>query len=220
MRSLVIAPHPDDEILGVGGTILRRKAEGGEVGWLMVTGISIDGGWPGDRVAQRADEIKRVTEFFAFDRVDTLNLPAAALETVPIAGLIAKIADVLGAFEPEEVFVPHVSDVHSDHRIIFDAVASATKWFRQPSVKRVLAYETLSETEFGLSRMQGFQPNVFVNIEPYLERKLEGLSIYRSELAPAPFPRSLAAVRALATLRGTASGYLAAEAFELLRERS
>jgi LmbE family N-acetylglucosaminyl deacetylase len=216
----VIAPHPDDEILGVGGTMLRRKAEGGEIAWLIVTGISADAGWSHDRVAQRANEIERVAEFFAFDRVDDLNLPAAALDTVPVADLVAEIARVLHAFEPADVYVSHVSDVHSDHRIIFEAAASATKWFRQPSVKRIFAYETLSETDFGLGRTQGFHPNVFVDIEPYLERKLQGLSIYGSELGNAPFPRSLEAVRALAVLRGAASGYLAAEAFELLRDRS
>jgi LmbE family N-acetylglucosaminyl deacetylase len=123
-------------------------------------------------------------------------------------------------FEPEEVFVPHPSDVHTDHRIVFDAVASCTKWFRYPSVKRVLAYETLSETDFGLGTNQAFRPNVFVNIEPYLAEKLQAMDIYVSELGVFPFPRSHEAIRALATLRGAASGFRAAEAFELLREIS
>jgi LmbE family N-acetylglucosaminyl deacetylase len=137
-----------------------------------------------------------------------------------MSDLISAISNVFKDFEPEEVFVPHPSDIHTDHRVVFDAVASCTKWFRYPSVKRVLAYETLSETDFGLGVSQAFRPNVFVNIEPYLEHKLRAMDIYSSELGNFPFPRSHEAIRALATIRGVVSGFKAAEAFELLRERS
>jgi len=110
--------------------------------------------------------------------------------------------------------------VHTDHRAVFDAAAACTKWFRYPSVKRVLAYETLSETDFGLGTELGFRPNVFVDISPFLERKLQAMDIYASEIAPFPFPRSQDALRALARVHGTSSGYHAAEAFQLLRERA
>lgn len=86
-------------------------------------------------------------------------------------------------------------------------------------MKRVLAYETLSETDFGLGTEQGFRPNVFVNIEPYLDNKLRAMKIYESELGAYPFPCSLEAIHALANVLGAASGYIAAEAFEMLRER-
>lgn len=220
MKTIVIAPHPDDEALGVGGTLLRRKAEGEKVAWLIVTGISVESGWREERVKQRADEIKRVTELFGFDEVFMLDFPTTQLDRVPMSDLVAGVSNVFRSFEPEEVFVPHPSDVHTDHRMVFDAVASCTKWFRYPSVKRVLAYETLSETDFGLGISQGFRPNVFVDIEPHLEGKLQSMNIYASELGEFPFPRSHEAIRALATLRGAASGFKAAEAFELLRERS
>lgn len=217
---LCIAPHPDDEVLGVGGTLLRRKAEGAKVAWLIVTGITVETGWSEKKVKQRADEVRRITEFFGFDEVFTLNFPTTQLDRVPMGDLVAGISEVFKTFEPEEVFVPHPSDVHTDHRIVFDAAASCTKWFRYPSVKRVLAYETLSETDFGLSVDQGFRPNVFVDIGPFLEGKLQAMEIYASELGAFPFPRSLEAIRALATVRGAASGFNAAEAFQLLRERS
>jgi len=220
MKTIVIAPHPDDEVLGVGGTLLRRKAEGANVAWLIVTGISIESGWSQDRVNQRADEIRRITELFGFDNVFTLNFPTTQLDRIPMTDLVAGISTVFKAFQPEEVFVPHPSDVHTDHRIVFDAAASCTKWFRYPSVKRVLAYETLSETDFCLGTDQGFRPNVFVDIEPFLEDKLRAMDIYASELGMPPFPRSHEVINALATLRGAASGFKAAEAFELLRERS
>jgi LmbE family N-acetylglucosaminyl deacetylase len=220
MKTIVIAPHPDDEVLGVGGTLLRRKSEGAKVAWLVVTGISVGSGWSKEKVKQRADEVKRVTELFGFDEVFMLNFPTTQLDCVPMSDLVAGISEAFRSFEPEEVFVPHPSDVHTDHRMVFDAAASCTKWFRYPSVKRILAYETLSETDFGLGTDQGFRPNVFVDIEPFLDDKLRAMDIYASELGAFPFPRSHEAIRALATLRGAASGFKAAEAFELLRERS
>lgn len=220
MRTIVIAPHPDDEVLGVGGTLLRRKAEGAAVAWLIVTSISVQSGWDLAKVVQRTDEINRAKEFFGFDEVFSLNFPAAQLDRIPISDLVSGISDVFKSFEPVEVFLPHPSDVHTDHRIVFDATVSCTKWFRYPSVKRVLAYETLSESDFGLGINQSFRPTVFVDIEPFLSKKLSAMDIYASELGTFPFPRSHEAIRALATLRGAGSGFKAAEAFELLRERS
>lgn len=220
MNIIVIAPHPDDEVLGVGGTILRCKDAGAKVAWLIVTGINSDAGWSDEKIKQRTDEIKRVTKLFNFDSVFELNFPTTQLDQVPMSDLVGAISNVFKAFEPEEVFVPHPSDIHTDHRVVFDAVASCTKWFRYPSVKRVLAYETLSETDFGLGVSQAFRPNVFINIEPYLDHKLRAMDIYSSELGNFPFPRSHEAIRALATIRGAVSGFMAAEAFELLRERS
>lgn len=218
MKTLVIAPHPDDEVLGVGGTILRLKAEGNTVSWLIVTSISREAGWSDEKIQQRADEIKRIANLFGFDSIYELNFPTAQLDQVPTSDLISKISNVFKVFEPEQVFVPHPSDIHSDHRLVFDAIASCIKWFRYPSVKRVLAYETLSETDFNLGNKQAFQPNIFVNIEPYFIEKLSAINIYQSELGEFPFPRSHEAITALARLRGAASGFKAAEAFELLRE--
>jgi LmbE family N-acetylglucosaminyl deacetylase len=219
MRTIVIAPHPDDEVLGVGGTLLRRKSEGATVAWLIVTGISNKAGWDDEKIKKRADEIKQITTLFSFDSVFELNFPTTKLDHVPISDLVTAISSVFKTFMPEEVFVPHPSDVHTDHHIVFEAVASCTKWFRYPSIKRVLAYETLSETDFGLGTGQAFRPNVFVDIESYLTDKLKAMSFYTTEIGKFPFPRSHEAIQALAILRGSASGFRAAEAFELLRER-
>jgi LmbE family N-acetylglucosaminyl deacetylase len=220
MRTLVIAPHPDDEVLGAGGTLLRRKAEGAELAWLIVTGISTTTGWKQEQVEQRASEIERTTATLGFEHVFALNFPPAQLDRIPVSDLVCAFSSVFKAFQPEEVFVPHPSDVHTDHRTVFDAAVACTKWFRYPSVKRVLAYETLSETDFGLGNELGFRPNVFVDITPFLEGKLQAMDTYASEMEPFPFPRSHEALRALAKVRGATSGYYAAEAFQLLRERS
>jgi LmbE family N-acetylglucosaminyl deacetylase len=219
MKTIIIAPHPDDEVLGAAGTLLRRKAEGSVVAWLIATSISTMNGFSDEKVNQRSDEIKRVAELFEFDAVFELNFPTTQLDRIPMSDLVTAISNIFKCFEPSEVFVPHPADVHTDHGIVFNAVAGCTKWFRYPSVKRVLAYETLSETDFGLGTAQGFRPNVFVDIERYIEDKLRAMDIYASEMGAFPFPRSHEAIRALATLRGVASGFKAAEAFELLRER-
>ena len=219
-RIIVIAPHPDDETLGVGGTLLRRKAEGATIAWLIVTTISKESGWSLEKVKQRADEIERISLLYDFDEVYALNFQTTQLDTIPMRDIVAAVSGVFKSFKPDEVFVPHPSDVHTDHRVVFNAVSACTKWFRYPSVKRVLAYETLSETDFGLGTDQAFRPNVFVDITEFFGKKIKAMDIYASEVGDFPFPRSHEAIRALATLRGAASGFKAAEAFELLRERT
>jgi LmbE family N-acetylglucosaminyl deacetylase len=218
-RVLVVAPHPDDETLGCGGTLLRMAREGAHVGWFIVTGMNEDAGFSGEAIEAREDEIRRVTELYGFAEVFRLGLPTCQLDTLPMADLIDQFAAVFKSFQPEIVFLPHRMDVHTDHRVVFEASASCAKWFRYGSVRRVLAYETLSETEFNVDVRSAFQPNYFVDISEFLERKLEIMAVYQSELDRFPFPRSLEAIRALATFRGANSGFRAAEAFQLLRER-
>jgi LmbE family N-acetylglucosaminyl deacetylase len=218
MKTIVIAPHPDDELMGVGGTLLRRKEEGASTAWMIVTGISSEHGWHEKKVKQRKVEINRVAEFFGFDSVFQLNFPTALLDTVRLSDIVSAMANAFNEFEPNEVFLPFPYDAHTDHRITFDAAISCTKWFRYPSVKRVLTYETLSETDFGLEIGHCFKPNYFVNIEDYLQKKLQATNIYKSEFGKFPFPRSVEAIKSLSDVRGAASGFKAAEAFQLLRE--
>ena len=218
-RVLVVAPHPDDETLGCGGTLLRMADEGAQLGWLIVTSISEENGFASQRVHGRDEEIKQVSSLFGFSDVFRLSLPTRQLDMSPMSELIEQFSAVFKSFRPQQVFLPSRSDVHTDHRAVFDAGAACAKWFRYPSVRRVLAYETISETEFGLDMREMFQPNYFVDISKYLDRKLEIMSVYASEMGAYPFPRSSEAIRALAALRGTTSGFHAAEAFQLLRER-
>jgi N-acetylglucosamine malate deacetylase 1 len=218
-RVLVIAPHPDDETLGCGGSLMRLRQQGSEITWLIVTSVSEKSGWPKDLVAQRDAEIARVAEMMGFAHVVNLRLPAAELDTIPMRELIDKFSEVVQTRKPNLVFVPSRLDVHTDHRVTFDAAAACTKWFRNPCVRRVLAYETISETGFGLNSEMVFHPNYFIEISEFLDRKVEVMGIYKSEVGDFPFPRSVEAIRALAAVRGAASGFAAAEAFQLLRER-
>jgi LmbE family N-acetylglucosaminyl deacetylase len=167
----------------------------------------------------REQEIEQVQARLGFDRVYRLGFPTTRLDAVLTRDLVGAISAALAEFRPTEVLVPHRGDVHSDHRVVFDAVITCIKPFRSPGLGRVMAYETPSETEQGLAVDTAFRPNVFVDIGDYLEAKIEALGIYRSELGAFPFPRSEGAVRALAQWRGSTAGFLAAEAFELLRER-
>jgi LmbE family N-acetylglucosaminyl deacetylase len=219
MKTLVIAPHPDDEVLGVGGTLFRRKEEGHSLAWLIVTSMDVRHGWTKKQIDTRKLEIQKVSELYAFTEVFELGLPTTQIDEVPMKQLVGAISAVFASYQPNEVFVPHWGDVHSDHRVVFKAVASSCKLFRNPSVNRILAYEIPSETDFGLIPNESFVPNVFIDISPYLDKKIGAMGIYESELGQHPFPRSKESIHAVAVARGAASGYQFAEAFQLLRER-
>lgn len=221
MRTLVIAPHPDDELLGCGGTLLRRCAEGGTVGWLLMTSITEKGGWSPQRIDQRSIEIERVREglTIAQEHLYQLGFTTTDLDQIPMNSIVSRLSHVFKDFQPEEVFLPHSGDVHSDHRITFEAACACTKWFRYPSVKRVLTYETLSETDAGLDQSRHFHPTLFVDISEHLDQKIELMRIYESEIGVYPFPRSEIAIEALARFRGAQAGFMAAEAFVVLKER-
>lgn len=221
MKTLIVAPHADDELLGCGGTLLRRIAEGGTVAWLLMTTMTEKAGWPEEQIKQRASEIEQVRESLqvAPHHLFALGFTTAELDGISMRVLVNKMSEVFRNFQPEEVLLPYPGDIHSDHRVTFDVASACTKSFRYPSVKRVLAYETPSETDFGIDpRDSGFKPNVFVNIGIHLERKLELLRIYQSEMGEFPFPRSEKTLRALACQRGSQVGVEAAEAFMCLRE--
>jgi LmbE family N-acetylglucosaminyl deacetylase len=216
---LVVAPHADDETLGCGGTILKLKAEGCELHWLLVTEMTVDGGFSSAQVDERNREISIVSEGYGFSQVHRLGFLPSQLDVMSKSALVSAISSVVSNIRPEIVYTVFRDDAHSDHEVVFDAVISATKIFRHPYVKRTLAYETLSETDFSLKPgLTAFRPNVFVNIEDYVEEKINLMKIFRSEIGEFPFPRSPKAIEALASLRGVQAGCLSAEAFMLLKE--
>ena len=219
MRILAIAPHPDDETLGCGGTLLRHKDEGDQVFWLIVAGISVAAGFSAKAVASRDGEIDAVAQAYGFDGVYRLKHITARLDTVPMRELIDDVGRVISEVQPNTIYMPYWGDVHSDHKLVFDAVAPCTKSYRYTSIRRIRAYETLSETEFGLRLdHSGFLPNLWVDVSKYLDKKIEIMRLYQGEIGEFPFPRSDRNLRALATLRGATAGCEAAEAFISLRE--
>ncbi len=218
-KVLVLAVHPDDETLGCGGTLLKLRDRGCELHWLIATAVSEEEGYSREFVSSRQQEIDTVAQRYGFAGVHKLGLPAARVETRPLGNIVERIAAILKAVAPDTLFLPFREDVHSDHRILFDAAFSCTKSFRQPSLRRIYMMETLSETEFAPAIPgQSFVPNTFVDISPHFDEKLEILQTFRSELGVHPFPRSLATVTALATYRGATAGCRYAESFTLLKE--
>jgi N-acetylglucosamine malate deacetylase 1 len=220
MKILVVAPHPDDETLGCGGTLFRHKQEGDELYWVIVTCINVEAGWTKEDVKKRDEEIASVKNKYGFRDVFEFNSPTTKMDTLPISDVIKKITNVYSAVKPEIIYVPFSNDVHTDHQLISKAFQSTFKWFRYPHIKKVLMYETLSETDFNFMGNKTFRPNVFNNISRFLDDKIEVMKIYSDEMGEFPFPRSEKTIRSLANLRGSQAGYEAAEAFELVFERT
>lgn len=222
MKTLIVGPHADDELLGCGGLLLSRKAQGMDLGWLLMTSISERDGWTTSQVNQRSKAINIVCDYLniAPNNFFDLQFPATKLDGIPMSSVVQEISKVIEKFKPQELLLPHPGDVHSDHRITFEAAIACAKWFRYPSINRVLTYQTLSETDFGVDpRYLPFQPNVYEDISKYIDEKLVLLDAYAYEMGAFPFPRSKEGVLALAKVRGMESGFKAAEGFCLLRER-
>lgn len=217
--AIVVAPHADDETLGCGGTILKLIEAGVKVHWLLITNVSEEYGYSKEFSERREAEIIQVYERYKFEKLHNLGLKPASLDLLPKGDLIAKVSAIITEVRPDLIFVPYRNDAHSDHEIVYDAVMASAKSFRYPYIKKILAYETLSETDFGFKpEDRGFAPNVFVDIEKYLENKLSILEIFESEIGEFPFPRSRKAIKSLGYIRGIQSNKEAAESFMLLKE--
>ena len=216
-KVLIFAVHPDDETLGCGGTLLKHKANGDEIHWLICTTIDKEHSY----YNSRKDEIQEVSKYYKFDSVNTLELQTMQVDEYSMSELIGKISKVINEIEPNIIYLPFKGDVHSDHRKIFEAAYSCTKSFRYPFIKKIYMIETLSETEFAPSTTENsFIPNVFVDITNFMDKKIEIMKIFKSEIASHPFPRSQRNLEALATLRGATCGVEYAESFMLLKEIS
>lgn len=218
MNVLVIAPHPDDEILGVGGTIAKRAIKGDNVYVCVVT----KAGEPlfreelveqGRKECREADRLLGVKETFFLD------FPAVRLEEVPRYKLNDGLMQAVQKVKPDEVYIPHRGDMQLDHKMIVDAVMVALRPKYDHVVKCIYAYETLSETGWDIpNTVNEFVPTVYEDISETLEKKLEAMNIFQSQLAEFPAARSLRAIEALARFRGATVNVMAAEAFTLIRE--
>ena len=218
-KVLVVAVHPDDETLGCGGTLLKCKANGDEIHWLIITEAKVVDGFSQDSIDIRIQEIEEVKNAYDFDSAINLKLPTMRIDELSMSKLIIQISKVIKDIKPNIIFLPFKGDVHSDHRKIFEASYSCTKSFRYPFIKKIYMMETLSETEFAPSTKEdSFIPNVFVDISEFFERKIEIMKLFKSEIDEHPFPRSERNLRALATLRGATCGCEYAESFILLKE--
>lgn len=218
MKILVIAPHPDDEVLGCGGTMVKHILGGDEV-YLCIITKAYPPEWPESEVEERKKEVLRVNGILDIKKTYFLDLPTVKLDTLPQKELNEAIAQVVRDVKPDVVYIPHRGDVNKDHRLVFDASVVAARPRPSSVIKKILSYESLSETEWAAPFPENaFIPNVYVDISETLEVKLKAMSEYKSELKDFPHPRSIEAISALAKIRGATVGIEAAEAFMLIRE--
>jgi LmbE family N-acetylglucosaminyl deacetylase len=217
MKVLVVAAHPDDEILGVGGTIAMHVERGDCVKLaILCEGISM-------RYApQRHEEVRKQSrDAAAILGVGDLvirDLPDQKLDTLPLGDVVREVESLVRSLQPDIVYTQFSGDINRDHRVLAEAVMVATRPYAAPFVREVLMYETPSSTEWGLPQLGPvFQPNVFVDISTTLEKKLEAFACYSAEVCAPPHPRSLAALRERAHYWGSLVNMQAAEPFACVR---
>ncbi len=216
---LIIAPHPDDEVLGCGGTIARLAAEGSDVAVAIVTkGTPL---FPAAQVRRVRAEARQAGKHLGVRQLLFLDLPVTTLHLIPRHKLNGIFADLIGkTVKPDTVFLPFPGDRHEDHRQVFDAAMVAMRPDgRRHRVDRICCYETVSETHWSAPGIEPvFQPNWYVDISRTLDAKLAAMRRYASQLEDGIPARSLSALEALARFRGSIAGMPAAEAFQIVRD--
>ena len=216
--ALVIATHPDDEVLGCGGVIARHADAGDHVHVLVVT-RGIPELWAPEVIDGTRGELAQAHAFLGIGTVRFLDFPAPKLDAIPLHEVADAIGRVVRELRPSIVYCPHQGDLHGDHKAVFWATLVAARPVNEYRVSHVLCYETLSETEWAAPLPgDAFAPTVFVDITATLARKLRACRCYSSQMKPFPHSRSVRAVAALARLRGATVGLSAAEGFILIRD--
>ncbi len=214
-KVLVISPHPDDEVLGVGGTIAKHVKKGDEV-FLCIVTKAYTPDWTEEFIKNRPKEVKRANDILGIKKTYFLDYPSVKLDTIPQKDLNEAISKVVKEVKPGVVYIPHQGDLNKDHRLVFESSLVVLRPI-DSSVKKILAYETLSETEWGQA-IKPFVPNVYVDVSETLEKKIEAMKVYSSEIKAGFHPRSLEAIEILARKRGYEAGVKFAESFMLIRE--
>jgi|ETN01SMinimDraft_4_1059930.scaffolds.fasta_scaffold03416_3 LmbE family N-acetylglucosaminyl deacetylase len=215
MKTLVIAAHPDDEVLGMGGTI-QKLAEDGEV-YLCILTVGTEEVYGKEVLAEKRKECETAAELLGITKGFYCEFPTLTLNSIPQVEINKKIEDIIKEVEPEQVFTHYYGDVNRDHQVAFNCTLTATRPLSAPSVKKVVCYEVMSSSEWG-NPDKGFIPNMFVDISKYLDKKIEALKIYKTEAKENPNPRSPEKVKVFAQSRGGIIGVEAAETFKIIRE--
>jgi LmbE family N-acetylglucosaminyl deacetylase len=219
-RVLIVAPHPDDETLGVGGTAAKWIAEGHQVSVLVVSG-HLPPLYPREAYDRTVREARRAFEVLGITDHTFLEIPATFVGAEPVHVLNGRIGAAIKDAAPDVVLCNY-PDRHVDHRVIFDSVMVATRPVGHGrDIKLLAAYETLSETHWNAPHIEpNFVPNWVVDISGFIGKKLEALACYESQVAAFPSSRSVEAIEALAKFRGTQAGFGFGEAFHIIRMTS
>ena len=221
--ALIIVAHPDDEVLGCGGTVAKLVSMGWKIDVLFLAdgetsrGSNIsDNGY--EIIRNRKEHALAACEILGLNAVYFEDFPDNRLDTVPLLDVVKKIEEKLNEIQPTVLFTHFENDLNIDHRIVNEAVQVACRPLPTNSVKRVYYFEVLSSTEWRVAPLQNqFSPNVFVDITETLKIKLQAMNAYYNELREFPHSRSTEAIKILAGYRGICSGTVAAEAFMLGR---
>lgn len=220
-KILVVAAHPDDEILGCGGTVAKLVNEGYEA-YILILGEGITSRDTQRNRIKRKKEIQelkkqvyRANKIIGVKDIFLFDFPDNRFDTVPILDVIKKIEEVKIATNPDIVFTHHHGDLNIDHQITFKAALTAFRPIKGEQVKEIYSFEVPSSTEWNFPL--SFQPDVFFDISDTLESKLKALSQYKLELKEFPHPRSLQGIRLNAEYYGMRVGLKYVEAFKNIR---
>lgn len=216
-RILVVAPHPDDETLGAGGTIAKFSEQGHQVSVLVVSG-HLPPIYSREDYEITVSEAKNAFKILGVAESWFLEIPATMVSEHPVGILNGKISEVIKEIEPHIVLCPF-PDRHIDHRVVFESVMVATRPVATGRcIELLAAYETLSETHWNAAHIEpNFVPNWVVNITMQIDRKIAAASCYKSQIPVFPGARSIEAVNALAQFRGTQAGFAYGESFQTIR---
>ena len=222
MSVVCIVAHPDDEVLGVGGTLARHAADGDEVHICIlsdgVTSRYDETDAADAEIKQRRQRAQRAADTLGAT-VSLHGFPDNSFDTVPLLDIVQTIEAEIAEHEPDTVYTHHYGDLNVDHELSCRATITATRPLAKSDVKRVLAFETLSASEWSVpSPDNAFQPTSFVDVSDYLDIKADALSVYQRELRDPPHPRTVDTVVKNAEVWGSKAGVSAAEPFDVLRE--
>ena len=224
MKILTIAAHPDDELLGLGGTIRKRVNDGDKADCLILgEGLTSRGN---DREQVSKESLKELyfdtyqaAEYIGYDNLYFSKLPDNRFDSVDLLDIIKEIEKIIKKVQPDIVYTHHYGDLNIDHQRTFEAVITACRPVGVYGVKEIYAFETPSSTEWNFQYGdKTFKPNLFVDITETIEAKLNGMNCYDSEKRGHPHPRSLKALKTIAARWGTVVGSEYVEAFELIRK--
>ena len=218
MRILIVSAHPDDEVLGVGGTIAKYTSTGADV-YICILAEGATARYEDKMVAELQECTLRAAKILGAREVYFEELPDERLDQMPFIEVIKPLERHIAEIKPEIVFTHHRGDANTDHQIVFKATIAATRTLRGNAVKKILCYEVPSSTEQSPPFIEyAFIPNVFVDITDTLDKKLEAMLQYKSEVGQYPHPRSIEALTIAAKHWGVKVSVKAAEAFMLVRE--
>ena len=216
MKVLVIAPHMDDEVLGVGGTIIKHLKMGDSVGVCFVCKRAYNHRYIEKLITEEKEVALKAKDVLGYSDVKFLDLSDELLDH-KIQTVLVPLERYVYKFSPDIVYIPHRGDNNQDHRAVFQASMIVARTFGNHKIKKILCYEVPSSTEQSHFFEYVFLPNFYVDIKDFLNKKIEALKCYEREGRAYPHPRSIDAVEILAKKRGTEIGFDAAESFMLIR---